>query len=696
MKNRIIMLIIFLFLIIPTSQIKAMSSAEIIGRNECPNIELAEAKEDGTLNKIECYENYQDAKNIMNTTDNDNLVIIENGVIIDAKYAVVDYDIDYPAGHKKYINIYTTSNGNTTSSYIRGGTPDEAAMIDFDYNTKRVKIKIAGIVGWINKYDDSLKLYDIVPISWVKTTQYYMVTNNTLTHHFPGNVYGGKGEYSIAIDKKPEMLEVGTYYSYDGNYFYTSLKTLLQDYKNDNYEQAVNKNTPYYNYYQYVSFRTKTNHELENIDLYFNNRTSSESKLRSTASYFINVQNTYGVNAVLMLAIGMNESAGGISPIAMTKNNLFGLNAIDSSPSESATPFATIEDCINDYGYGWLAYGFLDPRDFRYYGANLGNKHQGLNYKYASDPFWAEKAAHYYYDLDSMFGFLDRDSYQIAVLNNDYSNTVYPKKTIGGENISSYQYKHRGSSIVVLEELEGPEVNGNKTWYKIQADGMLDDNLEIIGDSKSNPRVTYNWEKNFAYVPAAYFIKANTPIKDIPSNPEIPVEPEVPTEPETPNEPEVPVEPEIPPEPETPPPKKISAIIEEANYKYEDAIIYGITPGTSIETVKNNLTNTGGVITITDANGNTKENGNIGTGDKVNITSGVTETFAVLIYGDINGDGNITAVDYVNIKNHIMGTNILSGIYMKAADVNNDENITAVDYVNIKNYIMGTDNVIKN
>ena len=78
--------------------------------------------------------------------------------------------------------------------------------------------------------------------------------------------------------------------------------------------------------------------------------------------------------------------------------------------------------------------------------------------------------------------------------------------------------------------------------------------------------------------------------------------------------------------------------------------------GTSVETIKNNLTNTGGVITITDSNGNTKESGNIATGDRINITSGVTETLIVLIYGDINGDGNISAVDYVNIKNYIMGS----------------------------------------
>ena len=679
MKKRILAFIFAVFFMIPTSSIKALSPAEIENRNECSSIELAEAKIDGTLAKVECYETYQDAKNIMNTTDNDNLVIIEKGVIIDAKYAVIDYDIDYPSGHKGYIDIYTASSGSSTNGYIRGGTADDAAMIEVDYNTKRVKIKISGITGWINKYDGTLKLYDIVPLSWVTTPQYYKVTDSTLTHYFPGNVYGTKSSYSITIDKKPDMLNVGNYYSYDGNYFYTSMKTLLQDYKNGNYDQAVNKDIPYYNYYQYLAFRTQTNYTKENIDQYISKRTSDTgSKMLSTGTYFVNVQNAYGVNAALMMAIGMNESAKGTSTLAKTKNNLFGLNAIDADPNQAANYFASVENCINDYGYAWLAYGYLDPRDYRYYGANLGNKYQGLNYKYASDPFWAEKAAHYYYDLDSMFGFQDRDAYQLAVLNNNYSNTVYAKKTSGGANVTSYQYKLKGSSIVILEEVEGPEINGNKVWYKIQADAMLDSNLEITGDSKSNPRVIYNWNNNVVYVSSYYFTKVNVGTGNIPSNP-VPV----------------PVPP-TPTEPETPKAKEISAIVTEASYKYENGNIFGITPGTSIETMKNNLTSTGGVITITDASGNTKESGSIGTGDKVNITSGVTETLNVLIYGDTNGDGSISAVDYVNIKNHIMGSNGLNNVYTKAADVNNDGNISAVDYVNVKNYIMGTDNVIKN
>ena len=56
--------------------------------------------------------------------------------------------------------------------------------------------------------------------------------------------------------------------------------------------------------------------------------------------------------------------------------------------------------------------------------------------------------------------------------------------------------------------------------------------------------------------------------------------------------------------------------------------------------------------------------------------------------GDVNLDGKITASDYVNIKNYIMGTRDMSEEEKKYADYNGDGKITSSDYVLIKNYIM--------
>ena len=86
---------------------------------------------------------------------------------------------------------------------------------------------------------------------------------------------------------------------------------------------------------------------------------------------------------------------------------------------------------------------------------------------------------------------------------------------------------------------------------------------------------------------------------------------------------------------------------------------------------KDNLVYTGGKTKIYD-------------GDKLMLE------FSNIIRGDINGDGKISALDYVKVKNHIMKTNMIDSktIYFMAADANNDSNISALDYVRIKNIIM--------
>ena len=43
---------------------------------------------------------------------------------------------------------------------------------------------------------------------------------------------------------------------------------MIDDYKNNNYNNAVNKNVPYYNYYQYLPNHSKTNYSAANINKY--------------------------------------------------------------------------------------------------------------------------------------------------------------------------------------------------------------------------------------------------------------------------------------------------------------------------------------------------------------------------------------------------------------------------------------------
>ena len=58
------------------------------------------------------------------------------------------------------------------------------------------------------------------------------------------------------------------YYSYDGHYFYTTYQKMIDDYKANTRKNSINASKPYYNYYQYVSSRTKTSFTASDLNGY--------------------------------------------------------------------------------------------------------------------------------------------------------------------------------------------------------------------------------------------------------------------------------------------------------------------------------------------------------------------------------------------------------------------------------------------
>lgn len=77
-----------------------------------------------------------------------------------------------------------------------------------------------------------------------------------------------------------------------------------------------------------------------------------------------------------------------------------------------------------------------------------------------------------------------------------------------------------------------------------------------------------------------------------------------------------------------------------------------------------------------------------GTGYKF-INKQYKTEYTMIILGDVYEDTEISASDYVVIKNYLMGKGTLSNIGKIAADVDCDGEISASDYVRIKNYLMG-------
>ena len=180
------------------------------------------------------------------------------------------------------------------------------------------------------------------------------------------------------------------------------MKKLQKDLQSGNHSQAVNVNSPYYNYYNYLPFRTKTNYTADEINSYINSNTvgKTNSKLIGLGQNFIDNQNKYGVNALLALGVAINESNWGTSNYAINRNNLFGLNATDNNTNTNTSYYSSPEASIEEFCKNYISRGYADPGQWRCYGGFLGNKKLGANVMYASDPYWSEKAVSFAFQLD--------------------------------------------------------------------------------------------------------------------------------------------------------------------------------------------------------------------------------------------------------------------------------------------------------
>lgn len=136
----------------------------------------------------------------------------------------------------------------------------------------------------------------------------------------------------------------------------------------------------------------------------------------------------------------------------------------------------------------------------------------------------------------------------------------------------------------------------------------------------------------------------------------------------------------------------IDEVIKKSTYVVSDTYLTNITFGTGVSTIIDNLKKYGQTISITikDKDNNSKTSGTIYTGDKVIIGNGKSEkTYTIVIYGDTNGDGEISAIDLLNVQKIILNKSNLSGASLKAADTNKDGKVSAIDLLNVQKHILG-------
>lgn len=479
--------------------------------------------ENNQTKEIQYFNNFKTAKKQMQKQIENGAynpaILDESGTILAIRYGIVNFRTKTCGENTSYENVRTATMGYTNGCY--GG---DGAYLETDNDAKKVKFKQSGVVGWVNLSEiEILNAFDPSTAS-INT---YTLEDQAIVHHGTTNPKQAEYALSINIGENDAGLKPNTtYYSYDSHYFYNKFSDMIDDYRQQSYDLSVNKNKPHYNYYQYLTHRAKTSYVSKDLNWYISTylgytskpstfpAKQTESQLYDEGYTFIETQNKYGINAIMMLSLAINESGFGRSQISIEKNNLFGHAAYDNAPNESANGYKDVASSIQTHAQIFLNHGYLNPCDQadstspstcystannRYKGGYFGDKDSGMNVFYASDPYWGEKAAKYYRDIDALLGGKDKTRYTIKILNDNAKTPVYGIPDTSGKVIY-YTPDVETFALVILDELEGGEVDGNTTWYKVQSDGMLNQSANALNP---NPEI-YAYKTDVVYIPAAY------------------------------------------------------------------------------------------------------------------------------------------------------------------------------------------------
>lgn len=492
--------------------------------------EVAYINDDGSFSTESCYSDFASAKNRMKELGGD-VVVRHDSSYSYTKIIAMNSGIAYSYPRDgATLNIYQDVNNHSiyykqtyvarhfelnyldTERYLGDGR----GMIETNINgfhgftdleyvdlvpSKFIRNGIAITLGGNNPYTNE-ETFTFVP----KQNYYERRTSGNyseIVYHiyrgFPANGYEPVSE-AIVIGPAPSDMNEGVkYYSYDGVNFYSD-----SDFKN--------KSFTYYNYYQFLPLRSKTNISADIFNSYISKY--DNSVMRGTGQTFIDAQNKYGINALLLFAMAAHESANGTSGYATKRNNLFGWNAVDANPNQ-ATSFSSVAVCVNQQA-GVNLRGFVDVTDGRFFSSSLGNKGSGLNVKYASDPYWGMEIASIAYQIDKLSknknGTLSDYNYYSLSLINKFDIPVKQEPSDGSKTLYTTQYgPHYQEGFIVID------LGTQGSYTKVQSTNPIDENGNIkthrtpITTGNLNPISygEYDFDRSVAYINSEYLTVIN-------------------------------------------------------------------------------------------------------------------------------------------------------------------------------------------
>lgn len=517
----------------------------------CGNYEVAYVTDSGTFSTIGCYNDFNQAKNEMYARGNDAVVrhpasLSPTKIIAMSSGVAASYSYRRGSGSSSertadvtmIIKQFETTTTNEKETYVTSHREmNYTGTFSYDPATGRgrIGVNLTGFAGYAN-----LDQVDLIPTKflsnnlrillggnndgspweapfWVRPRQsYYEVVQNgsykEIVYHCWS--YWAKSEtpqdYSQTIGPAESWMNAGdVYYTSDMHALYT-----------DRYfqNQVLVNGSPaqYYNYYEFLPLRSKSSLNGDVLNAFLNSRgytedatsylnlKSNQSKMVNSGWYFVNAQETYGVNALLTFCMGLLESGWGRSQIAINKNNLFGWNAVDSNPGGSADSYSSIQSAIEQH----MAYnlrGYMDINDVRFFGTHLGNKGSGFNVKYASDPYWGLKIAALAYQIDKYASgnngtLTEYGKVELGVIS-QYNAAVKQSPDAASPTLytTAYGTTYQNDFTVIIQN----ESNG---WIQIPtANGIRADGSLV--PHRNNGYEAYDWNRSLGYLPSSQITK---------------------------------------------------------------------------------------------------------------------------------------------------------------------------------------------
>ncbi len=127
-------------------------------------------------------------------------------------------------------------------------------------------------------------------------------------------------------------------------------------------------------------------------------------------------------------------------------------------------------------------------------------------------------------------------------------------------------------------------------------------------------------------------------------------------------------------------PLPLSNYLLNAGYKIKGNYVTGFPVGENIANVKKKLANEN--ISFSSST--------IGTGTSISYNG---QTYRIVVYGDVTGDGKINSADLLKLRQHLQGTTSLNGAMLEAGMLAKSGKVNSADLLKLRQHLLGTNKI---